>query len=84
MTLQLKNVRVTVITNRIKAARLSAELSMRALEEISGVDAATICRCEKGKEPTLTNALKLARALNVAVEELWEIRELTGAEAANA
>lgn len=60
---------------RIKVARLSAGMSMRELTAKSGVNVSSICRCEAGKEPTLTNALKLAKALGYSVEDLWELDE---------
>jgi DNA-binding XRE family transcriptional regulator len=58
---------------RIKAARLALNWSMRDLSKESGVALASVCRAETGKEPTLATALKLAKALKYAVEELWEI-----------
>lgn len=66
---------IRLVGNRVKVARLQKEWTMRDMERETGVDAATICRAESGKEPTLTNALRMALGLGYPVEELWELGE---------
>jgi DNA-binding XRE family transcriptional regulator len=43
------------------------------MEAATGIDHMTIWRAESGKEPSLTNALRIAKALKYPVEELWEL-----------
>lgn len=65
----------TIFAQRLKEARASAKLTQAELCKISGVTAATISAYEsadgnKGKNPSLDNALKLAQALNVSLDWL--------------
>lgn len=58
---------------RVLLGRLQAGLSQRALSERSGVDPSTIVRVERGETGIRPMTLaKLARALNIPVEELLE------------
>lgn len=64
-----------LFSERLKEARLTAKLKQTELAKISGVTAATISAYEcadgnKGKNPSLDNALKLAQALNVSLDWL--------------
>ncbi len=64
-----------LFSERLKEARLTAKLKQTELAKISGVTAATISAYEcadgnKGKNPSLENALKLAQALNVSLDWL--------------
>ncbi len=60
------------IGRKIKELRESKKLSQRQLAKDSGVPQATINRIESGeiKEPSLSNATKIANALGVTVTEL--------------
>ena len=65
----------TIFAQRLKEARTAAKLTQSELCKISGVTAATISAYEsavgnKGKNPSLDNALKLAQALNVSLDWL--------------
>lgn len=65
----------TIFAQRLKEARTAAKLTQAELCKISGVTAATISAYEsadgnKGKNPSLDNALKLAQALNVSLDWL--------------
>jgi len=46
-------------------------LSQEALAEDSGVARITIARIERGSDPHVSTALRLAHALGVAVEDVW-------------
>lgn len=60
--------------NRIKAERENAALTQAALAELVGVSRKTINTVENGIfTPSATLAIKLARALNLRVEELFWI-----------
>lgn len=64
-----------LFSERLKEARLTAKLKQTELAKMSGVAAATISAYEcadgnKGKNPSLDNALKLAQALNVSLDWL--------------
>ena len=57
---------------RVEMARRS--LSLRKLEELTGIKHATIHRIYHGKrEPTVDEARKIAAKLEVSVEDLWPI-----------
>lgn len=62
------------LANRIKTERENSELTQAALAELVGVSRKTINTVENGVfTPSATLAIKLARALNVPVEELFWI-----------
>lgn len=58
-------------THPLKAAREAAKLDQDGLAERSGVSQATISRIERGQVPGTAVALRLSRALNVSVEDLF-------------
>lgn len=65
-----------VRTNITRINRLRTEKgwsSFREMEAATGISHATLCRTENGKEPSLLNALHIAKALNCRVEDLWKI-----------
>lgn len=62
------------LSNRIKAERERVGLTQAALAELVGVSRKTVNTVENGVfTPSALLALKLARALNVPVEELFWI-----------
>jgi putative transcriptional regulator len=64
------------LANAIKAEREKAQLTQAALAEMVGVSRKTINTVENGVfTPSATLAIKLGRALNVAVEELFWIED---------
>ncbi len=65
-----------VDTERLKALRRRRVLSMRELEELSGVSHNTIWRIESGRQGAHPRTIrKLAEALGVEPEELLEKEE---------
>ena len=54
----------------LKAIRLEQGISVPALVELSGVPRRTIQQIEKSNNCTVENAIKLADALNVTLDEL--------------
>lgn len=65
----------TIFAERLREARTAAKLTQAQLSMKAGVTAATISAYEsadgnKGKNPSLENALKLAQALNVSLDWL--------------
>ena len=52
-------------------ARVAAGLDQETLAGLSGVSQPTISRIEGGQAPSTATALRIARALNVPVEELF-------------
>lgn len=65
----------TVFAERLREARTAAKLTQADLSKKAGVTAATISAYEssdgnKGKNPSLENALKLAEGLNVSLDWL--------------
>lgn len=52
--------------------RVSKELTAMELADIAGVSEGVVLRCEWGHGTTLGSAIRIARALGMAVEEIWE------------
>jgi len=68
------------LKNTLKVQRAKKDLTQEKLAQIVGVTRKTINTVEKGKYiPSTYLALKLAKVLGVTVEELFQIREDTGA-----
>lgn len=62
---------------KVKELRKRKRLTLRELEQRSGVDGSLISRIENGKvTPRVDTAIKLARALGVSVDELLVDYEL--------
>jgi putative transcriptional regulator len=60
---------------KVKYYRTFEGLSQRELALLSGTAASTICEIESGKRiPNVLLAVKIARALGVPVEDLWDDR----------
>jgi transcriptional regulator with XRE-family HTH domain len=57
--------------NPVVAQRLRKGLVQRELAERAGITRETLARVEIGREPTLSTALALARALGTTVEKLF-------------
>lgn len=67
---------------KVKELRERKHLTLKELEERSGVDGSLINRIENGKvTPRVDTAVKLARALGVSVSDLLEEHEYEGATA---
>lgn len=60
---------------RLKEIRLEKDLSVPALVELSGVSRRTIQDAELRRDCRLSTAYKLACALGVTIDELWESEE---------
>lgn len=64
-------------SDKLRSLREHRKLTQEVLAELCEVDATTISGWEKGKwEPSLQNALSLARALHVFVETLCDIKSI--------
>ena len=60
------------LRDKLRAARLEKHLSGRGLARLAGLKECTYPLWEKGDcIPTVHNAIRLARALNTTVEELF-------------
>lgn len=57
---------------RIPELRKEHGLTLRALAKITGIGNPTISFIERGTNPTLIHAMKLAKAFNKPIEEIWE------------
>ncbi len=60
---------------KLKEIRLSQDLSVPKLVELSGVPRRTIQDIEKNDDCKVSTALKLAKALNVTLDELCQPKE---------
>ena len=64
-------VRRRVIGDRIRAARLHANLTQEKLAELAGMDRQTINRVEQGHQsPILDNLIRIADAIGVPLSDL--------------
>jgi DNA-binding XRE family transcriptional regulator len=64
------------VFNRIEAIRTSLGLSRQALADLVGVHYQTIGYLERGEySPSLVLALRIAKALNTEVSELFSLTE---------
>jgi transcriptional regulator with XRE-family HTH domain len=60
-----------VIGDRIRAARLHANLTQEKLAELAGMDRQTINRVEQGHQsPILDNLIRIADAIGVPLSDL--------------
>lgn len=57
---------------KLKEIRIKKQLTVPKLHELSGVPVRTIENIEKRGEATVSNAKKLAKALEVTLDELCE------------
>lgn len=62
-----------MIQNRVKEYRVNAQLTLTQLADRAGVPVSTINDVERGAEPRVVTAIRIARALNVRVERLWPL-----------
>ena len=64
-------VRRRVIGDRIRAARLHANLTQEKLAELAGMDRQTINRVEQGHQsPIVDNLIRIADAIGVPLSDL--------------
>lgn len=57
--------------NRIRAARIDADLTQEKLAEMAGIDRTTLQNTEAGKtDPKFSQLLRLARALRLPARDL--------------
>ena len=62
------------IGDNIKRIRLGREMSQLRLSELSGVPQTTISNIEKNKViPSIEKVVRIAKALNVPLEELLKV-----------
>lgn len=62
------------MSNRLQQLRWARNWSQAKLERVSGVPQSVISNIEnKNTEPGIITALRLARALKVSVEELFQL-----------
>ena len=68
-----------LLQNRVRELRRQQGLTQAQLAQTVGVSRQSIIAIEKGKyKPTIELALKLARALNRPVEEIFWLQESQG------
>lgn len=62
-----------MVENRLREYRVMRGLSQPELAVKSGVPVSTISDVERGAEPKVVTAIRLARALVVRVEQIWRV-----------
>jgi len=64
---------LSAVAHPLRKAREERDgMTQTKLAEVTGLDRATVYRTERGKEPLVTTAIKLARGVGKSVEELWD------------
>lgn len=64
------------LTNRLKELRARLGVNQQEMGRLTGVSRQTISQIERGDySPSVTLALKLAKVLNVTVEEIFSYEE---------
>lgn len=58
--------------NSVKRVRLRRKMTLEDLSAASGVPVSTISDIERGAEPRVSTAIRIAKALKVPVEQLWQ------------
>jgi DNA-binding XRE family transcriptional regulator len=67
----------------LRRLRKEAGVKLEKVLQQCGLERSVYARCEKGAEPKLGTALKVARLLQMPVEEIWSLADEgteTGAE----
>lgn len=61
-----------MLSENLKNIRINKKIGIRELERISGVANSTIINIENGKykNPTIITIMKLAKALDITIDEL--------------
>lgn len=62
-----------MVDNRVREYRQARRLTLAQLAERSGVSDRTISDIERGAEPRVITAIRIARGLGVTVERLWPV-----------
>lgn len=57
--------------NLVKKIRLLRKMTLEELSITSGVPSSTISDIERGAEPRVSTAIRIAKALGASVEQLW-------------
>jgi len=55
---------------RLKQHRINRGITQQQLADLAGVSRYTVILWESGRKPNMPNVLKIARAMNVNVEDL--------------
>lgn len=64
------------VENAVQAARTKAGMTQQELADLAGLARQSIISIEKGRFlPTIENALRIAAALNVPVQQLFWLRK---------
>lgn len=59
--------------NNVRKYRKAAGLTLNQLSNISGIPVSTLSDIERGAEPRMITALRIAKALRARVDQLWSL-----------
>ena len=62
-----------MVENRVRVVRQNRCMTLVELSRKSGISDRTISDIERGAEPRVVTAIRIARALEVRVERLWPV-----------
>lgn len=62
----------------VREAREQAELTLHQLSAVCGLSPSTICKIERGRDPTFESALRLSKCLHFSLDEFSEYLMLPG------
>ena len=58
--------------NSVKQVRLRRKMTLEDLSAASGIPISTLSDIERGAEPRVSTAIRIAKALKTTVEQLWQ------------
>ena len=73
--------RLGALECRLREVREALLLPIWAVAKATGVDGSTISRVERGSDPVLSAAMRLAKFYGKSIEELWTIATETTSDA---
>lgn len=59
--------------NRVRQYRHRLNLTLVQLSEMTGIPVSTLSDIERGTEPGVSSAIRIAKALHVSAERLWPV-----------
>lgn len=62
-----------MVANHVRKYRQIRKLTLMELSDLCGVSDRTISDVERGAEPRVVTAIRIARALGTSVEQLWPV-----------
>ena len=63
------------MNKKLKIAMIHADLTIKGLSEKTGIKYGTIADAVRGQNMRVSSAIKIAKALNVSVEDVFSVKK---------